>query len=211
MLKILTSIAAVSALLFSSASVAALLTLTASEQKIADINVAKSAELTNGTDKAPLTSVGAGLRNKKVVFVNVQVYVGQLFVADTASFSKASPVDSIKGQSAAAMQMTFLRDVDANKIHASFEDSFKANDIDTKDSAISQLLSAVKAGGDIKNGQSITLASFKKDKVERILLETPNGKITEISGEGLIGKVFSLWFGKAADGGVEEMKKSILK
>lgn len=192
-------------------SYAELISSQLSDKKIADIGIAKSAEVSHGDNKAAVTLVGAGLRSKKVVFVNVKVYVGQFFVAHPESFNKSQALDSASSQSALAMQMTFLRDVESEKVMTSFEDSFKANGIDLKDETVAKILSAVRSGGDVKTGKKISLAAFKKEKTDLVLIETPNGQITEISGEGLTRKVLSLWLGKTTDSGVEDMKKEILK
>ena len=194
-----------------SVSSAGVLTRVDGEQKLADVPVAKSASVQTSAGTANLTAVGAGLRSKKVLFVNVKVYVGQLFVASPESFKKSEALASVKDQNAVAMQMTFVREVDLGRIESSFEESFKVNNIDLKDPAIHQFMEAVHKGGDVQKGKTITVVASKKDKADLITFEGANGQTSEISGEGLAPKIFSLWLEKTADSGVSDFQKSLLQ
>ncbi|MEK2645294.1 hypothetical protein [Bdellovibrio sp. BCCA] len=203
------------ALLLSVNASAALLTPEGAGEKIEKISLSTGATANVEGEAIKLTSVGAGLRAKKVVFVNVKVYVGQLFVASPESFKKADAeaLGSLKDQKAVAVQMHFVRDVDAENVQKSFKEALKVNKIDTEDSSVKQFLDSVSKGGEAKEGKALTVVgAHLKDGSEAILYETTNGNVSEIKGStGLIEKIFSIWLGKPSDDGVAQLKKSFLK
>lgn len=192
---------------------AAVLTLNSGEKDIEGVKLAKSADMSTEKSKGSLEFLGAGLRSKKVVFVNVKVYVGQFFVQQASSFQKSNALDSIDQQKAVAMTLTFVRDVEAKQVQGSFKESFEVNSVDLKDAQISQLMDAVMKGGNANKGSHLSMIGTKNDdKTETVTYESPTGQVTSITGpEGLRRKVFSLWFGKAADGGVSDFAKAILQ
>ncbi|MFS4459693.1 chalcone isomerase family protein [Bdellovibrio sp. HCB2-146] len=194
---------------------AALLTPEGQGQKVEQITLSTAATTSIGGETLKLTSVGGGLRAKKVVFVNVKVYVGQLYVASPEKFVKndAGALVSLKEQKAVAMQLHFLRSVDADNVQKSFKEALAANSVNVEDASVQEFLSAVAKGGEAKEGKSLTVLGTKSpDGSERISYETTSGQVTDIKGSaGFIEKVFSIWLGKPADEGVAQLKKSILK
>ncbi|UXR63727.1 chalcone isomerase family protein [Bdellovibrio bacteriovorus] len=208
-------IAGLATLLLSVHASAALLTPEGSGEKIEKVTLSNTATAQVADESVKLTSVGAGLRAKKVVFVNVKVYVGQLFVSNTESFKKsdAEALGSLKDQQAVAIQLHFLRDVDADNVQKSFKEALKANNISLEDAAVKQFLDSVSQGGEAKDGKALTILGAKlKDGSESIFYETTAGNVSEIKGPaGFIEKVFAIWLGKPSDDGVANLKKSILK
>jgi hypothetical protein len=204
-----------SSVLFSTTSFAALLTVEPSPQALEKVPVAKSAVAHVDAQNINLAAVGAGLRGKKVVFVNVKVYVGQLFVADFAKFHRDDKevLNSLAEQSAAAIQMHFLRSVDADTVQKSFRDSFSANSVNLEDASIKQFLDAVKNGGAAEDKKNLTILGVKgADGTETIYYENSAEKVSQIKGSaGFIKNVFSIWLGKPSDDGVAQLKKSMLK
>lgn len=202
-------------LLSFSAQAAPVLTTSGFDQNIEGIKIAKTATFTMGSYTQTLSLVGAGLRAKKIVFVPVRVYVGELFVQDPASFKKteSEALGSLKSQKAVAIHMTFLHEVDAKKFLNSFKDGFKANKIDQEDLSIKKILDLIAQGGDAKKESSLAVIGYvKDDKTETIVYQNTKGDITEVNGPaGLREKVFSLWLGKSDDSGVLEFKKELLK
>ena len=194
---------------------AALLTTESSGKTLEKVSLAKTATVQAPDKSIILTSVGAGLRAKKVVFVNVKVYVGELFVSDIAKLNRAeaSALDSVATQSAAAFQLHFLRKVDAETVLKSFKESFVMNSISTEDPSIKQLLEAVKNGGAAEEGKTLTVFATKNaDNTESVTYESASGKTSTITGpQGFMKNVFSLWLGKPSDDGVAALKTSILK
>ena len=200
-------------LLLSMNASAALLTNEASSNKLEKVALSSAATYSLENENLKLSEVGAGLRAKKVVFVNIKVYVGELFVSDLSKFNKENPLLSLKDQKAVAIQLHFLRSVDAENVQKSFKEALKANDVNLEDSSVKQFLDAVVKGGESKEGKSLTIVGAKlKDGSEQISYETTTGSTTDIKGTtGLVEKVFSIWLGKPADDGVAHLKKSILK
>ncbi|MFM6930606.1 MAG: chalcone isomerase family protein, partial [Bdellovibrio sp.] len=116
-------------LLLSTNAPAALLTNEASNNKLEKVSLSSSATYNLENEILKLSEVGAGLRAKKVVFVNIKVYVGELFVSDLAKFNKENPIASLKDQKAVAIQLHFLRSVDSENVQKSFKEALKANDV----------------------------------------------------------------------------------
>lgn len=202
-------------LLFYADAQAALLAPEGQGQKLEKATLSPAAAATIEGEKITLTSIGSGVRAKKVVFLNVKVYVGQLFATTSTTFNKAEneALGSLKDQKAVAFQLHFLRNVDAESVQKSFKEALKANKIDIEDNSIKQFLEFVAKGGEAKDGKTLTILGVRlKDGSEAIYYESNNGVSSEIKGStGLIEKVFSIWLGKPADEGVAELKKSLLK
>ena len=159
-----------------------------------------------------LTSVGFGLRTKKVVFVNVKVYLGQFFVSDLASFDKKEALNSAKKQKSLAIQMHFLRSVEGEKVQKSFQEALQANGISLTDSDVQQFLEVVKNSGEAKEGHKISIVGTNlAEEKQAILFENTQGQISEIkSSPGFVEKIFSIWLGKPSDSGVANLKSAIL-
>ena len=208
-------IAALFCLMLDQSALAVVLTTEGTGPHIEKFNLPATASVSSEGETIKLSSVGAGLRAKKVVFVNVKVYAGQLFVSDLATFKKSEgeALGSLKAQKAVAIQMHFVRDVDADNVQKSFKEAFKANNINPDDASVKEFLDAVSQGAEAKEGKALTVLGTKmKDGSEVITYETTSGQATQIKGgEGFIEKIFAIWLGKSADDGVANLKKSILK
>ncbi|WP_413561416.1 chalcone isomerase family protein [Bdellovibrio sp. HCB209] len=191
---------------------AALLKTEPGTNKLEKVTLSSAASTTIDGQETKLTEVGSGLRAKKVVFVNVKVYVGELYVSDIAKFKKTDALSSVKDQKAVAIQLHFLRDVDADNVQKSFKEALAANSVSLDDAAIKQFLDAVSKGGEAKEGKALTILGARlKDGTEKISYETTSGTVSEIAGPaGLIEKVFAIWLGKPSDDGVAKLKSSIL-
>lgn len=201
-----------SALFFSPMSFAQILKAPVGTEKLEGVALSPSATTGEGQT---LSLVGAGLRNKKVVMVNVKVYVGALFVADLTKFKKdpAEAHKSVNEASPVAVQLHFLRDVDSEKVQSSFKDALESNKVDLKKPEVQKFLEAVKTGGAAKKGSRLTILGAKKgDGSEVITYEDSNLKATTVSGgPGFLQDIFSIWLGHPSDDGVAKLKSDILK
>lgn len=202
------------AFLCSSASSAQVLKLQpnpAADAKVESVPLAASATTDKG---AKLAFVGAGLRAKKVVFVNVNVYVAEFFAAEPAKLKKsdAEILNSLLQAQPLALQMHFLREVDAGKVQSSFREALEANNVDLKKPEIQAFLNAVKNGGEAKKGKTLTLVGVKNaDGSETVTYEDANLKAVPVNGTaGFMKDIFSIWFGTPSDDGVARLKKSLL-
>ncbi|RZA06514.1 MAG: hypothetical protein EOP11_10165 [Proteobacteria bacterium] len=161
-----------------------------------------------------VSSVGLGLRYKKVVFVKAKVYVGQLFLSEPSTFkkTKAEALGSLAQSKVAVMQMHFLRNVDAPTVQEAFRDSFKENKIALEQEAIQKFLTAVKAGGPAVEGKALTVIGEKIGARELVTYEGTDGKpVTIEGGEGFRKEIFALWLGEPTDSGVENLQEGLLK
>lgn len=202
-------------LLLSVSASAALLTTEGTAEKVEKASVFPTATATVEGESIKMTSIGTGLRQKKVVFMTFKVYVGQLFVSNPEKFKKSETeaLASLKEQKAVAMQLHFLRGVDAPDVQKSFAASLKKNNIDMESAAMKQFLDAVNKGGKAIDGKTLTILGAKlKDGSEVIYYENSHGESSEIKGSaGLISSIFSIWLGTPVDDEVATLKKSLLK
>ena len=204
-----------SALLSSSLATASILKVESSDQKLENLLLAKSATLQMEGKSTPLVALGSGLRQKKVIFVHVKVYVAELFAAAGTNFvrTESEALNSLDQANTSAIRLTFLRSVDAEKVEGSFKEALSANKVDIKDPAIESFLKAVHASGEAHEGKSLLLAIQKNsDGSETLVFEDTNEKVEKINGTKGLGKnILSIWLGQSVDDGIAKLKESLLK
>ncbi len=193
---------------------ASILTTTPGKNDIAGVNVAKEATLNVNNQALPLELIGAGLRSKKVLFANVKVYVAELFSSDAAKFvrTESDALTSLDSSRTIAMQLNFVRTVDADKVQTSFRESFEANKIDMNEPSIAAFLKAAKAGGEAVDGKALLIASTKNaDGTETIYYETTSGQVTTVAATaGTTKKIMSIWLGRSADDNLVKLKADLI-
>jgi hypothetical protein len=145
-----------------------------------------------------LLLTGAGTRVKKVVLVKAKVYVAAHYT------DEAKPVVE---SSTRAMHLTFLRDVDAEKIRSSFTDSLKENGVDPENSAVKHILSALTFS--MKDKGTLTLIGETGPGREILTLEGPT--TTRAESKDVVTSFWKIWFGKPADGGLEDLQEELLR
>ncbi|MFL5812902.1 MAG: chalcone isomerase family protein [Bdellovibrionia bacterium] len=182
---------------------------------IENVTIAKSATAKIADRNLTLQTVGAGIRAKKVAVVNVKVYVTQLMLSDSAHYVRtdAGALDSASTSPSSALKLDFLRAVDAQTVQLAFRDSLVANQVDLNDTGIKAFLDAVSAGGDAAQGKALTIVlEHLPTGQEAVTYEDNAGKATTVvGGQGLIRKILSIWLGKPADSGLNNLKKSLIE
>jgi len=197
------------AFFFSQSIFAQVLTEQKGSEQIHGVTLATTVTTNENTT---LHLIGAGLRSKKVVFVNVKVYVAELFAADMAKFQKKEALKTAVDAAPLAIQLHFLRDVDAGKVQSSFKEALETNKVDLKKPEIQKFLDATK-NGEAKEGKTLTILATKKtDGSESVTYEDSNLKATTVSGgPGFIQDIFSIWLGHPSDDGIAQLKTELLK
>jgi Chalcone isomerase-like len=193
---------------------AQVLSRTLGTNEIAGVKLAKSADAKINGANVSLTEIGAGLRQKKVLIANVKVYVAELFSSEPVKMDKASDkvLNALASMNTVAMQLTFMRNVEAEKVQVSFRDALTANKVNIDDPAIKQLLDYVVKGGEAKEGKTLTFLAFKNsDGTDSLSYETNDGVVSTVKGKDLIKNVFSMWLGEPADDGLKKLKEDLLK
>ena len=122
----------VSLTLIASVSFADILTKELSGKENSGVKLSKAASVKVDQYNVNLTQVAAGLRTKKVLIANVKVYTAEVFVSEPQTVVKtdADLLTSVAQSKTAVVQLTFLRDVEADKVQVSFRDALVANNID---------------------------------------------------------------------------------
>lgn len=143
-----------------------------------------------------LTLVGAEIRTKKIV-VHINVYVGEFF----------------KNETTQAMRLTFLRDVDSNRIMEAFKSSLEVNKVDIKAAPVEAFLKAVdKSGESVKNSTLIIMGFAKDETTDTVVFQNSKGQPTQIDGpKGFAQQIFSIWLGTPSDDGLIKLQKAIKK
>jgi len=194
---------------------AALLKLEPGQKSNNGVTISQGGVATIDGKSFDLTTVGSGLRSKKVLLANVKVYVAQLLVSRPNAFVRkdGEALKSLEDSQTVAMQLSFLRTVEAEKVKISFRDAFDANGVNINSPSIKALLTAVESGGDATvNGHLTFVANKHADGTETLIYEDTTGKQVVIKGDkGLTHNVFAMWLGQPADAGVANLKKSLLE
>jgi hypothetical protein len=206
--------AAALAILSPGLALASVLTISPGAQEIEGVKVSESAKLKVAERNYALKVVGAGLRYKKVALFKAKVYVGELMMDAPEKFQKTKEgaLGSLAAQKAVAVRMTFLRDVDGEKISSSFKDALKENSISLDSAHVKAFLDAVKTGGEVKEKTTLVVLGEKLPSgKEAVSFENSEGKLSTVVGEpGLIREVFSIWLGKIDDSGLEHLRDGFL-
>lgn len=194
---------------------AALLKLEPGQKSNNGVTISKGGTATIDGKEHELTTVGSGLRSKKVLLASVKVYVAQLLVSSPNAFVRkdGEALKSLEDSQTVAIQLSFLRSVEAEKVKVSFRDAFDVNRVDINSPAIKALLAAVEKGGDATANGTLTFVTNKhSDGSETLVYEDTAGKQAVIKGDkGLTRDVLSMWLGNPADDGIANLKKSLLQ
>jgi hypothetical protein len=184
------------------------------EKQLEGVQLAVSATFREGEPAQTLQAAGSGLRFKQVLFVKAKVYVAQLFLKRPEALVRTADgaLASLEESGAAAIHLTFLREVDAKSLEGAFRDAFKKNGISMESGPVASFLEAVRSGGGAKSGQSLVVAGERSGEKEVVVYEDTEGKASRIEGgAGFLRQVFAIWLGQPADSGLESLKKDILK
>lgn len=204
-----------SLLLVSNLAFANVLNVETSDRTIEGVKIARSATLPTENGDVKLDFIGAGLRNKKVLVANVKVYVTQVLADNAGKFvrTSAGALNSTDDMNVLAFTLTFVRDVEADKIMTAFTDSFDANDVDTDNAGIKSFLKAVKVSGQADNNKTMSIVLRRlADNTTEVTYESTSGKLSKINGDASVFKsIASIWLGRSADDGLAVLKSSILK
>lgn len=182
--------------------------LTVTESEAVGKEEIPTAALLNGI---PLKRVGTGVRQKKILFIGVDVYRATLFASEP-SFSRdpkgSAALDSLQSMKARAIQLRMLRSLSSEDILKSFEAALQENGV--KDSpSLFEFKKAIKNGGDIASGDLVTLSV---DNEKNLLICEQGKSKTEIKGDAkLFRDVFSIWLGKPADSGLANLRETLIK
>jgi hypothetical protein len=146
-------------------------------------------------DGAALKLNGAGLR--LATMFNVKVYVGALYLTTPAS----DPAAVVGADEAKSIRMTFLRDVDRDKMMETFREGFEKNSADAKALLpdLEKIATALPAEMKEKMELSVTYLPGKGTTVAG-----PAGKVN-VAGKPFADAMFRIWLGeKPADKGLKE-------
>lgn len=193
---------------------AGVLQLQGNQGNIEGVDISASAKATVDGRQNDLTTVGAGLRNKKVAIMKVKVYVGQLLVSNAGAFVRDldKALDSLDAMNAVALRMSFLRSVEVEKLLENYKLGMEANGLNVAAPDVQGFLQAVQDGGEAQGGQDVVIVGEKlADGTELVTYQNSEGKTNTVKGTaGFVKGIFSLWIGKTIEKETEELKKNLI-
>jgi hypothetical protein len=161
----------------------------------------------------PITGFGMG--GKKTGPTVTKVAVNQLFTQYPDRFVRTEngALDSLSNVGLITMSITFLRGVDSDSVESSIAGTVSSNM--TRQEAldyhedIDQVADAIRTDSAIYSGQTVNVIANVSTGL--LLYMNSSGKITPInSRNGFVKKVFSAWFGNAADQASYNLKMALL-
>lgn len=155
-----------------------------------------------------LSLTGYGIRKKKVVFIKVNVYVASHYVSNPSAWTANDPAGALKKQPRRLLNLNFMRDVPGEKIKGAFEDSLKENGLDPERKDLAKILNGMAA--DLKEKDQISFSGTidGKSGEQTLTAKGPSGSV-EAKSPSIVDDMWSIWFGKPADGGLEDLKAEL--
>lgn len=152
---------------------------------------------------------GSGIRKKKVVVAKFSVYRLDSYLECSAvpKDGDLKPAIALAARQW-ALKLTFLRDVDSEKVRSSFKEALEANQIDLSNtSPVSQMLEKIKT--DLKEGNVVWLAG-KKDTKEEVLEIVLPTETLRTSSASIASDFSKIWFGSTKESTMEDLQAAIL-
>lgn len=166
-----------------------LLNTPALARTVADVDVPETVTVEGKTLKCN----GAGIRKKFIV----KVYVGALYLESTAT----DAATIMKGDGAWVVRMTFLRDVDKEKIVGAYKEGFEKNSPGKAGALQASLDKLTAVLTDVKKGTVMTV-SYAPGKGTTVAMQ--GGPTVTIEGKDFGDAMLTNWLGnKPADGGLK--------
>ena len=160
-----------------------------------------------GGKNVDLKLTGAGVRIKKVVFVNIKAYVLASYLQDSTGLA-ANPMAVIDRNPVKALRLTFLRDISGSRMQDAFKDSLAENGYKPDDSTYGPILKQIAEDVKEKSTLDIVELPFKGDE-DVLVFQYPDRKVTT-KGKGIASAFWKIWFGKPADGELQDLKNEIV-
>ena len=193
-----------------------LMTSLPASEKFEEVMLLKSRTLTSNGTASVIKEISHGLR-KKAIFglVPVRVYVAELLAANPEKLIRTEQgfLTSLKAAAPVQMHLSFLRDLPGRKVSESFKEGLEANKINVRKLTpeLNEVLEQITAVQEFKKGQTFSVTAIWTGLQGSILLEDSE-KIKVIPGsDEFIQQIFSIWFGKPADGKLTELRKDLFK
>jgi hypothetical protein len=187
---------------------ASILTLEPGAERLAGVPIATSGTAQVGERTHALAPTAKGLRQKRVLFSWVDVYVAQFLTTDGVSIAGMTPAQAqaqLYDQTAVAISQHFLRTVDNGTLSSSFRATVEANADEASADTVNALLRAIGTLGDAVAGRSLDIVIEKlPDGDDLVTVEnTANGTVQNLQrgpDAGLRKLVLALYFGRVPNG-----------
>lgn len=187
---------------------------TYSSKSINGIKIEDRLIVSTSSGKLKFKVILSGTRRKQFALIWPKVYVAQIAVLETSEFSAKNPQDTLaflKLQNAAALSLSFLRDLSSEKIKNGFIDGLKENSEDISAAGLKELLEAIESFGGFKDNTILRVGFSTQNNQEDVILEYGDKNKNLHLPIGTMKKLWSIWFGKPADSGLKEFQENVFK
>lgn len=191
---------------------------TLSDKKVEEITLTQSIKLIETNTSYQMDQYSYGLRKKKVYgLVTVKVYLAELFVKNAKSLTadESTFLSQLEASGPIQLRLTMVRDLKGSDIYNAFVDSLEANGIEIKNAnnELQTVLEEVKNYEKFKNKEVFSLTiSWDGAGKATLHIQKPDGTIKSITGDKIFAQqLLSIWFGKASDPKLEDLKKELIK
>jgi hypothetical protein len=162
-------------------------------------------------DGIAVTALGTGVRKRRVLFVNINIYEATIFGSEPASFVRATKgtlaLESLTGMKAYGIRLKLLRSLSASQIYDAISDSLRANHVSNSVS-MKQFKDAIRNSGDVAKGQYFSIA-VNPDK--NVLTLSQGHRIAHIQGDrSFFSQVMSIWLGDPANVGKDDLRENLI-
>lgn len=162
-------------------------------------------------DDISLKQQSTGIRAKRKLFMNFDVYRATLLIPDDAVLVKnvegEQALDSLRAMNGFALQLRLLCEVNAEDLVTGFNEALALNN--AKAPELELFKNKLKSIGKLTKDYILTLAVTKKSKIVTCNYGTNSFELTDGS-DKLIRDLFSIWFGRPSDANLGKLRTALI-
>jgi hypothetical protein len=174
-----------------------------------DVPVHPEALLTQGDWRFEMFLTGYGVRKKRVVFIDVDVYFSAHYLTKPARSISADPISHIRNSQAECLILTILRDLSGDDIKNSLRQSLQLNNIDPNRAEFVSIFDQLGRGA--RSGEQILLLSYTHPDTgnDSVYAVMPDGA-REVTGRDIGLWLWHVWFGIPVDDWMRVLKSQLV-
>ncbi|AGH95337.1 chalcone isomerase family protein [Pseudobdellovibrio exovorus] len=176
----------------------------------------KESVIKSESEEIKLQPISHGIRKKPIFgLVPVNVYTLQLLTASPKKLIHTAEgfLSSLKASGPAQLNFTFLRNMPGDRISNSLKEGLRANKVSLKDLSpeLEQFLQQISDVSEFQNNSNLTLTFEWKAQQSLVHISRGAKLLKSISGTPeFADQLLSIWFGKASDPKLNELKNTLI-
>lgn len=173
----------------------------------AKISFSEHARVASKKGDVGLELTGTGVRVKKVLLFQANVYFAQSFAVPRADgVTKAWTPEELLSSPTRALRLSFVCDLSPEQIRDAFKESLAKSGVDPE-GPLKRVLEFV--AKEIKSGEELDIVTTRVGENQVLELEL-QGKTVRVDAPGVGDAFWRIWFGVPADSGLAELQKRLL-